>query len=593
MMYLNLLVVGLAPVLQGARDAVLGVDGVSDPDASKLEAENKALSSEVSRLRLLLEKHGLVQEESGEGLDEDVNLGEDASCCCKLGRCVPDEQGADGCRAVEVFDPDRCCKRLATSTDQCPAPWTAQVSDPDCTSADKQMLDALLAEVVSSKGHTKQQCRSQLSAVFRGITDWASELSFHGHWIHSINARHFSETVAAQLFVSGIPTGARALPARLFKMRQATKLLWSGISRDSRAMWKTNSDAGELSEDTEMGHVIHQKLGDRLFDCCDFGATVLTFWQTASSSLLNAQPQKPLLVLVNKTQEQITSTIFWNAELPSLAMNPPQSAIRLVSFQMSCRDLVVKLSERVEEIVGNTRAAELRWSAVTQMTCEKPSDQAQEYPPPLWRAERLRARGLGPEYLGKLGMTAEWLHKRGFTFKDLRDAGKTLGQIHDAYKREHIKWNLNVTELKESGFLLADILKLHNYAAQNLNMFREAGFSARQLLDAASLTQRGPGKKLKALFSAKNLKEAGYSAAELSEAGFNLEAWRDKFRRPANQLYGELRQAHYTGSELKTAGFSAQDLKKTWADPTKYMDGFSCEELKAGGFKQHQLASVC
>ena len=561
MMYLNLLVVGLAPVLQGARDAVLGVDGVSDPDASKLEAENKALSSEVSRLRLLLEKHGLVQEESGERLDEDVNLGEDASCCCKLGRCVPDEQGADGCRAVEVFDPDRCCKRLATSTDQCPAPWTAQVSDPDCTSADKQMLDALLAEVVSSKGHTKQQCRSQLSAVFRGITDWASELSFHGHWIHSINARHFSETVAAQLFVSGIPFGVGDTGAKLFKMRQATKLLWSGISRDSRAMWKTNSDAGELSEDTEMGHVIHQKLGDRLFDCCDFGATVLTFWQTASSSLLNAQPQKPLLVLVNKTQEQITSTIFWNAELPSLAMNPPQSAIRLVSFQMSCRDLVVKLSERVEEIVGNTRAAELRWSAVTQMTCEKPSDQAQEYPPPLWRAERLRARGLGPEYLGKLGMTAEWLHKRGFNCRELH-------QVHQAKRLDgkQLRSYCSLAELRALG-LTAGEFKIHTYnrtdAAANVRDLRAAGFSVKQLLG-----DKFPPEWLKQAGSTANeLREAGLDCEQLKRAGFEIHELREAGC-DAMTLAGfvknayEMLEAGYTAAELLHAGFTQKELDR-------------------------------
>ena len=589
-MHMMLLVVGcLAPVLQGVRDIVLGVDGETDPNGSELKARNKALSAEVSRLRLLVQKHGLALKEPDEGLGDYASAGEDISCCCKLGRCAQDEQGADGSRAVEVFKPDRCCKGLATSTGQCPRPWISKASDADCTSAEKQMLDGLLTQAMSSKGHTKQECRKQLSAVFQGITDWASSISLHGHWIHSIRAIHFSETVAQQLFVSGFAFGIGDIGARLFQMPQGTKLLWSGISPRDRATWKGAEDAGELSEDTEMGHIIHRQLGDRLFDCCDFGATVLTFWQTASSSLLNVQHQKPLLILINKTKEQIADTIFWNAEVPSLALNPPQSTIRLVSFQMTCKDLVEKLTERIVEIVGNTQAAELRWSGVTNMTCEEPPHRPWAYPPPLWRAERLRAHGLGPKYLGELGMTAMWLHDRGFALKDVRQAGRPLPEIQKLLERNFKRGDF-ATELKEAGFPLGTILNLQPKARRNgINVasFRQLGFSAKELMKEASRDN------LKIRLSAKELREAGYSATELKEAGFNLKAC----DRSKKFLFGELQDANYSGSELRDAGFTAWDLKDVGADPAKYADGFSCEDIfrafGRGEIYRQKLTKVC
>ena len=561
-----LLVVGcLAPVLQGVRDIVLGVDGETDPNGSELKARNKALSAEVSRLRLLVQKHGLALKEPDEGLGDYASAGEDISCCCKLGRCAQDEQGADGSRAVEVFKPDRCCKGLATSTGQCPRPWSSKASDADCTSAEKQMLDGLLTQAMSSKGHTKQECRKQLSAVFQGITDWASSISLHGHWIHSIHALHFSESVAQQLFVSGIPFGAGAIPVRLFRMPQGTKLLWSGISPRDRATWKGAEDAGELSEDTEMGHIIHRQLGDRLFDCCDFGATVLTFWQTASSSLLNVQHQKPLLILINKTKEQIAGTIFWNAEVPSLALNPPQSTIRLVSFQMTCKDLVEKLTERIVEIVGNTQAAELRWSGVTNMTCEEPPHRPWAYPPPLWRAERLRAHGLGPKDLGELGMTATWLHDRGFNCSELQQ----IKQFQHLLPVQLGRY-CSLTELRALGFTAQELKQQSSLPAElsaNVRDLLAAGYSTKNLVESR--------------FQPEVLKAAGLTAKELKEAGLEpklLESLRFKAE--------DMREAGYNAKKLGELGYKGYDLLRAGYARAELFDaGFSVDDLRGKGRK--------
>ena len=343
------------------------------------ESEIDDLRAEVSCLRKAVKQSGVAldicaTDSAGSSAGAAAaGSSEEATCCCGRGSCEVNEQGIDGSRSVEVHDPERCCKQLPSSG-SCGAPWDAKVSQGDCTSSERKLLDALLQSAVPEKGRTAQDCRDQLKAAFEGIGEWASGISLHGHWIHSIHSLQLGEVISYQLFVSGMAFGTGSLAAGLFDMNRTTKLLWSGVAPDVRRQWKQKMNAGELSEDTLLGKILRQKLNGTLFDACTF-ATVLTFWQTASTSLLNTGNQRPVLLLINKDEPGLEFSIFWNAELPALALNPPPTEIRIVTFSMSCLTLLKKLTARIQQVAGNIKAAELRWFGVTGLQCKQPKDQ--------------------------------------------------------------------------------------------------------------------------------------------------------------------------------------------------------------------------
>ena len=78
----------------------------------------------------------------------------------------------------------------------------------------------------------------------------------------------------------------------------------------------------------------------------------------------------------------------------------------------------------------------------------------------------------------------------------------------------------DATELREAGFTVEVILKLH-----------ENGVNAKTLKDAG--------------LTVKELKEGGYNAAELREAGFTVE---------------EMKNGGFVSKELKDAGFTVKEL---------------------------------
>ena len=48
-----------------------------------------------------------------------------------------------------------------------------------------------------------------------------------------------------------------------------------------------------------------ERLNGSEFGKCDFATTTQTFWQTASTSFLNVNNSKPLLILINQTMRNL------------------------------------------------------------------------------------------------------------------------------------------------------------------------------------------------------------------------------------------------------------------------------------------------
>ena len=356
------------------------------------------------------------------------------------------------------------------------------------------MQNSFVQSAMQSKGHTKGECQEQLLAASRGVQTWVARLPLQGHWIVSIHARQLGEVIFAQLFITGIPFSIGSIGAMLFQIKQSTKLLWSGISAEQRDQWKANLRAGELGEDSGISHLIEQ--GGSLH-ACDFEETNLVFWQTASRSFLNIQSEKPVVILLNKSEAALENTTFWTIELTSLAMNPPSAEIRVITIQMGCFKIMQKLSDRVSYIAGSTRAAELRWSGIKGFTCERMRRYSYDsypirYPAPLWHADRLREEGLSASILKGRGYSVSWLKERGFPLVDLRNAGIPVSAL--------MKEGISLTDLTKAGFPPLE--------------FKEAGVSAKDLKDAG--------------FSAEALLGAGFSVKDLLNLGFSLAGWSPK-----------------------------------------------------------------
>lgn len=192
-------------------------------------------------------------------------------------------------------------------------------------------------------------------------------------------------------------------------------------------------------------------------------------------------------------------------------------------------------------------------------------------------AQALKAAGFDAKSLIDAGFTPAELLAAGFTPRQLEDAGLNPAAIIadgrvadcsvDSLKKARAA-GVSALTIKETLGCSAQALKAAGYSAKDL---KDAGFTAAEL-KAAGFS----AKDLKdAGFTAKELKDAGFNAADLKAAGFNAQELKD-----AGFTAAQLKAAGFSAQELKAAGFSAKDLKDA---------GFSAAELKAAGFSASQL----
>jgi intracellular multiplication protein IcmE len=185
-------------------------------------------------------------------------------------------------------------------------------------------------------------------------------------------------------------------------------------------------------------------------------------------------------------------------------------------------------------------------------------------------AEALKEAGYNAQQLADAGFRPYELLKAGFTAQQLKDAGLSpvgvfaAGRTADcSVESLNAARTLGVTasEIRQTLGCSAKQLKDAGYTAAEL---KAAGFTAAELkdagFDAAALKAAG--------FTAKELKAAGFSAAALKAAGFSAK---------------ELKDAGFSAADLKNVGFSAEELHKA---------GFSGKDLKAAGFTIAQLKNA-
>jgi len=181
-----------------------------------------------------------------------------------------------------------------------------------------------------------------------------------------------------------------------------------------------------------------------------------------------------------------------------------------------------------------------------------------------YTAGELRDAGFTAAQLKAAGFTAAQLKAAGFSVQDLKDAGFTAQELKDAgfSAQELKKAGFSDADLQAAGFSAAEIAKKaleKNCSVEALSKARANGISAAELKYCGAAALKAAG------YTAKELKDAGFTAGELRAAGFSAE---------------DLKDAGFTAKQLKDAGFSAEDLKNA---------GFSAKELKDEGFTDGDL----
>lgn len=185
-------------------------------------------------------------------------------------------------------------------------------------------------------------------------------------------------------------------------------------------------------------------------------------------------------------------------------------------------------------------------------------------------AEALRAAGFSAKDLADAGFTPQELLAAGFTPEELKQAGLSPAGVIAAGRTS----DCSVASLKAARALGVSALTIKQTLGCSAKQMKDAGYTAAELkaagFTAAELKDAGfSAADLKAAgFTAKELKAAGFSAKDLKDAGFSAE---------------QLKEAGFNAADLKNAGFSADQLRKA---------GFNAKELRAAGFSESDLKNA-
>lgn len=212
--------------------------------------------------------------------------------------------------------------------------------------------------------------------------------------------------------------------------------------------------------------------------------------------------------------------------------------------------------------------------------------------------QALKAAGYSAADLKNAGFTASQLKNAGFTAKQLKDAGFAAGQLLNAgYSRSDLAkagftpgqiaageaalaqmkdqtTACSIAKLKQERLNNVTASQIHSESNCSIATLKAAGFSAADLKNAG--------------FSAAALKAAGFSAIDLKNAGFSAAALK-----AAGFTAADLKNSGFSASDLKNAGFSAADLKAAGYTARALNNaGFSAGELMKDGFTPNQLAAA-
>ena len=144
-----------------------------------------------------------------------------------------------------------------------------------------------------------------------------------------------------------------------------------------------------------------------------------------------------------------------------------------------------------------------------------------------------------------------------------------------------------IRELKDAGYSLAELKE----AGCTFRELKDTGYSAFQLKEAGCTLR-----ELKEVFTMSELKDAGYLASQLKEAGCTLRELMGIFTLRRLKVVGytlaEFKETGCTLRELKDAGYSAFQLKEAGCTFEELKDVFTLSELKDAGYSMSFIEHI-
>ena len=248
---------------------------------------------------------------------------------------------------------------------------------------------------------------------------------------------------------------------------------------------------------------------------------------------------------------------------------------------------------------------ELRGGGVTASELRKAKIffRVEEWKDAAWPTSNLREGGYYAAELKACGYTAKELNKHGYTVLDLVQGGFAIADLFaiGAAAKALREAGVSAKTLSEVGYTAKELLVAGFSAAEliacgyGVVALREAGFTATQLkqLGFSTAELKAYGYDATALKEAgsvvKELKDLGFSDEELEAAGFSARAVAAVDGRSVRELKEE---GGYEVAELREYGYVAKDLRGVYTIKDIKDNGFSLEELRAGGYPEHAVRAV-
>jgi ribosomal protein L13E len=191
-------------------------------------------------------------------------------------------------------------------------------------------------------------------------------------------------------------------------------------------------------------------------------------------------------------------------------------------------------------------------------------------------ADRLRRCGCSVNVLKAAGYVGSELRAGGFSALELKLGTFSVSEIHEAgytldemraigISPSELKQIFSLSQLKEVGYSLSELVSGEHFPAYSVQELVKAGSSVQEMRDSGI-----PASKLRGVFSVQQLKQVGYTPAELKTGGHPEK---------------EICSAGYSLHDMKTSGIPVSTYKSSSYSVTALkLLGFSAHELELGGY---------
>jgi ribosomal protein L13E len=196
----------------------------------------------------------------------------------------------------------------------------------------------------------------------------------------------------------------------------------------------------------------------------------------------------------------------------------------------------------------------------------------------------LRAGGFSAMELKFGTYSVSEIHEAGYTLDEMREIGISAGELKPIF---------SLSKLKALGYSVGELMSGEHFAAYSVQELVEGGSSVHEMRESEV-----PASKLRGVFTAFQLKEAGFCAGQLLSggypvkeihgAGYSLEEMKD-----LDIPLSAWKANYLTIPQLRYLGFSASKLESEGYSPLAIRQGgYSLQEMRDSGISSAKMKTL-